>query len=209
MSATVVGIWMVALWISSPPLLGWNNWDTTGNPTKCELTDEPGYVIHSALGSLLFPLVVMVLLYIQIYKAIQQRLAERQKMESVDYSTDCDLSSERDTVGPPPEPKSKMSIQSEQIRVIVQNKIRISLTRERKAAKTLGIVMGAFIGCWTPFGLMYVVSPFLSARLHPSPTVVNLLTWLGYLNSALNPIIYTVFSLDFRKGFKRLLRIPV
>jgi hypothetical protein len=30
-------------------------------------------------------------------------------------------------------------------------------------------------------------------------------TLLGYLNSCLNPIIYTIFNPEFRKAFKRVL----
>ena len=32
-----------------------------------------------------------------------------------------------------------------------------------------------------------------------------LTTWLGYVNSALNPIIYTIFNGEFRKAFKKML----
>jgi octopamine/tyramine receptor len=39
----------------------------------------------------------------------------------------------------------------------------------------------------------------------PSEKLVNFITWLGYLNSALNPVIYTIFNLDFRRAFKKLL----
>ena len=31
--------------------------------------------------------------------------------------------------------------------------------------------------------------------------------WIGYLNSALNPILYTVFNKDLRESFKRLYRV--
>jgi len=34
---------------------------------------------------------------------------------------------------------------------------------------------------------------------------VNAIVWLGYVNSTLNPIIYTVFNVDFRRAFKHLL----
>jgi hypothetical protein len=30
-------------------------------------------------------------------------------------------------------------------------------------------------------------------------------TWLGYANSALNPLIYTVFNREYRKAFRRIL----
>ena len=33
----------------------------------------------------------------------------------------------------------------------------------------------------------------------------TVLTWSGYLNSMLNPVIYTIFSPDFRGAFKKIL----
>ncbi len=35
--------------------------------------------------------------------------------------------------------------------------------------------------------------------------MVSLFLWLGYFNSTLNPIIYTVFSPEFRQAFQRIL----
>ena len=29
--------------------------------------------------------------------------------------------------------------------------------------------------------------------------------WIGYCNSSLNPVIYTVFNQDFRRSFKHIL----
>ncbi|VBB30125.1 unnamed protein product, partial [Acanthocheilonema viteae] len=77
------------------------------------------------------------------------------------------------------------------------------MKRERKAWRTLAIITGTFVACWTPFFLVSLYRPICRCKI---PTLVESITnWLGYLNSALNPIIYTVFSNDFRAAFKRIL----
>jgi 5-hydroxytryptamine receptor 1 len=90
--------------------------------------------------------------------------------------------------------------------IFKQVKQRISLSKERRAARTLGIIMGVFVVCWLPFFLMYVIVPFCVSCC-PSDKLKHSMTWLGYVNSALNPIIYTIFNMDFRKAFKKLLHI--
>jgi hypothetical protein len=66
--------------------------------------------------------------------------------------------------------------------------------------------MGVFVVCWLPFFLMYVILPFC-LNCCPSERLVYFITWLGYINSALNPLIYTIFNLDYRRAFRRLLHI--
>lgn len=95
---------------------------------------------------------------------------------------------------------------SRQVRSFLEEKQKISLSKERRAAKTLGIIMGVFVLCWLPFFLMYVILPFC-ARCRASQRVINFITWLGYFNSCLNPIIYTIFNIDFRRAFQKILNI--
>ncbi|CDQ99340.1 unnamed protein product [Oncorhynchus mykiss] len=37
------------------------------------------------------------------------------------------------------------------------------------------------------------------------PLLYSAVTWLGYLNSAVNPVIYTTFNIEFRKAFIKIL----
>lgn len=82
-------------------------------------------------------------------------------------------------------------------------KRRVARVKERRAIVVLGIVMASFVGCWLPFFSIY---PIMSvAGLQVSDSVFAVIFWLGYCNSALNPIIYTIFNQDFRNAFAHIL----
>ncbi|NWI58909.1 DRD3 protein, partial [Calyptomena viridis] len=85
-----------------------------------------------------------------------------------------------------------------------QQQPRLIQLRERKATQMLAIVLGAFIVCWLPFFLIHILNAHCPS-CHVPPGLYSASTWLGYVNSALNPIIYTTFNTDFRKAFLKIL----
>ena len=76
---------------------------------------------------------------------------------------------------------------------------------EQKAAKTLGIVMGVFMICWLPFFILNVFTGISKTTLPDHEVIFAVFTWLGYLNSGCNPIIYAFSSRDFRRAFLKIL----
>ena len=96
-----------------------------------------------------------------------------------------------------------------------KEKKRIARKKERRATLILGLIMGSFIACWFPFFFMYSISPIcpicenFPVNERPACCVrgwgFTFAFWLGYSNSALNPVIYTIFNKDFRRAFKRIL----
>ncbi|CAD7078564.1 unnamed protein product [Hermetia illucens] len=104
-----------------------------------------------------------------------------------------------------PVPQQKQIHQKSNLATQVsKRKETLEAKRERKAAKTLAIITGAFVVCWLPFFLMALLLP-LCESCHINDMVASLFLWLGYFNSTLNPVIYTIFSPEFRQAFKRIL----
>ncbi|XP_045583378.1 probable G-protein coupled receptor No18 [Procambarus clarkii] len=129
--------------------------------------------------------------------------------------TENDISNPRDECSPVEEKKGAADVvikvnpkSGSQIYQFIEEKQKISLSKERRAARTLGIIMGSFVVCWLPFFLMYVILPFCPSCPQPNNKVINFIVWLGYINSSLNPVIYTIFNMDFRRAFARILRCP-
>nr|XP_057918962.1 5-hydroxytryptamine receptor 1A-beta-like [Doryrhamphus excisus] len=85
-------------------------------------------------------------------------------------------------------------------------KRKIALARERKTVKTLGIIIGTFILCWLPFFIVALVMPFCQERCYMPRWLMDVINWLGYSNSLLNPIIYAYFNKDFQGAFKKIIK---
>jgi len=77
--------------------------------------------------------------------------------------------------------------------------------RERKAARTLAVITGTFVLCWLPFFIIAILKPFCGDHCHYPAPLISVIVWLGYVNSMLNPVIYTVFNADFRSAFRKIL----
>ncbi|XP_051923281.1 alpha-2B adrenergic receptor [Hippocampus zosterae] len=79
------------------------------------------------------------------------------------------------------------------------------VNREKRFTFVLAVVIGVFVVCWFPFFFSYslkAVCPITCAI--PDP-LFTFFFWIGYCNSCLNPVIYTIFNKDFRKAFKKIL----
>ncbi|XP_077283927.1 alpha2-adrenergic-like octopamine receptor [Arctopsyche grandis] len=85
-----------------------------------------------------------------------------------------------------------------------REKRRIARKKEKRATLILGLIMGSFIACWLPFFFLYILTPICSICFIPEQAFA-IAFWLGYMNSVLNPVIYTIFNKDFRRAFRRIL----
>ena len=91
---------------------------------------------------------------------------------------------------------------------LVQNtstrKQRTGFRRERKAAKTIVVILGVAIVCWFP---LLVVPRVIASYVHNTTyfTIFTLLQVLPVCNSSINPYIYCVRSCRYYEAFVKLL----
>ncbi|KFO38093.1 alpha-1A adrenergic receptor [Fukomys damarensis] len=194
-------VWALSLVISVGPLFGWRQ-PAPQDETVCQINEDPGYVLFSALGSFYVPLAITLVMYCRVYvvaKRESRGLTSGLKTDKSD-SEQVTLRIHRKNV-----PAGGGGVSSSKNKTHFSVRL-LKFSREKKAAKTLGIVVGCFVLCWLPFFLVMPIGS-LFPDFKPSETVFKIVFWLGYLNSCINPIIYPCSSQEFKKAFQNVLRI--
>ncbi|KAE9554680.1 hypothetical protein FO519_002090 [Halicephalobus sp. NKZ332] len=228
-------VWALSAAISIPPMLGWNDWDSEELIEKCELTTEKAFVVFSACGSFFVPLAVMIVVYLKIFISARQRIRTNRgrsaltKIQQIpkdrkfmvertplvvgdtysnvangkESSGEQQNSDEAVVIKPQRSGKKKES--GEQLTTtVLRTKEKISVAKEKRAAKTIAVIIFVFTFCWLPFFCAYLIMPFCdSCFLHPK--VHQAFVWLGYINSSLNPFLYGILNLEFRRAFRKIL----
>ncbi|XP_035721119.1 octopamine receptor beta-3R-like isoform X1 [Vespa mandarinia] len=221
--------WILPALISFIPIfMGWYTTDENlkylrDNPQVCRFTVNRLYALISSSISFWIPGFVMIVMYCKIYKeAVRQREAlSRASSNTIlnsihlhRMSTSRHHSRASHQLLLPPSNgvefgRARSYASAAELNLENGTSMRQqskSWRAEHKAARTLGIIMGAFLLCWLPFFLWYLTTTLCGEACYCPDTVVSVLFWIGYFNSALNPLIYAYFNRDFREAFKDTLK---
>uniref|UniRef100_A0A2K5DF89 Beta-1 adrenergic receptor n=1 Tax=Aotus nancymaae TaxID=37293 RepID=A0A2K5DF89_AOTNA len=202
----VCTVWAISALVSFLPILmHWWRAESDearrcyNDPKCCDFVTNRAYAIASSVVSFYVPLCIMAFVYLRVFREAQKQV---KKIDSCERRF---LGGPERPPSPPPRPARtpRPTPPRRHHRPLANGRAgkrrpsRLVALREQKALKTLGIIMGVFTLCWLPFFLANVVKAF-HRELVPDRLFV-FFNWLGYANSAFNPIIYCR-SPDFRKG---------
>lgn len=191
----IASVWTVSVAVSFLPIqMGWNTINGTvqnqnpGSPEKkCRFELNRPYVLTDSLLTFYIPLMAMCWTYFRILL-----IARTHAKHIISTRPACIT-------------RYNCRITSTPVNTLVSSVSTMTL-REHKATVTLAALIGAFVVCWLPYFVLFTA---LGLKEHPDPSSVpqySFVLWLGYANSALNPILYGALNKDFRSAYTRLLR---
>uniref|UniRef100_A0A452SDX4 Beta-3 adrenergic receptor n=1 Tax=Ursus americanus TaxID=9643 RepID=A0A452SDX4_URSAM len=210
--AAVVLVWVVSATVSFAPIM--SKWWRVGadaeaqrchsNPHCCAFASNIPYALLSSSVSFYLPLLVMLFVYARVFLVAtrQRRLLRGERGRFPLEESPPEESPPAASRSPSPAPVGPCASPAG-VSAYGRRPARLLPLREHRALRTLGLIMGTFTLCWLPFFVANVTRALGGPSLVPGPAFLAL-NWLGYANSAFNPLIYCR-SPDFRSAFRRLL----
>jgi hypothetical protein len=183
--ASIFSLWTYAVLFTVIAIAGWPLYPSSVLNNSCHFNIKPAYSVVSSVINFVLPTIVMCILYFKIYKVAHAHARRIGRHENASHSAMVYNSTTGTTHR------------------------RRSMSKNIKAAKTIAILVSAFLVCWMPYTLISCASILCGRSCHDNTPseILPLTLLLAYINSALNPFLYAFHNKDFRESFRRLLKL--
>nr|XP_033804667.1 5-hydroxytryptamine receptor 2A [Geotrypetes seraphini] len=200
----IVAVWTISVGISMPvPVFGLQDDSKVFNQENCYLSDE-NFILVGSFVAFFIPLIIMVVTYFLTIRSLQKEatlcfhnLGAKSKLALFSFLPQSTLSAEK---------LFQRSLQKEL--APYGRRTMQSISNEQKASKVLGIVFFLFVVMWCPFFITNVMAVICkeSCNEHIMEELLKVFVWIGYLSSAVNPLVYTLFNKTYRSAFSRYIQ---
>ena len=181
------------------------------DPRDCSASylTSPIFAIGFGALGLSFPVFVTAVVYIFIFRIARRAGVLKSKSigrnnKSLESFTDIDEATSEATVSTiavnlDPNGKEKGK---EHKKVLSANSKGNKEEKERKALKTIALLLVTFAICWLPLGTVFIIEGIVPGYLNITWKVAT--AWLCYANSMLNPTCYAIGNPYFRETLSKL-----
>ena len=174
----VVILWCYCLAFSMIPIMGWRFYPTNVINGYCYFNITPTYSALSTALHFILPLLLIGGIYFKIYR-IAQNVKSCQDLHEAANSSPSHITRH-------PTSRDQRNFQ-----------------RNLKATKTIALIICALFFCWFPYSVAsFALSLCKECYFKTPPELLPALLILGYLNSALNPFIYSLRNRKFRETYR-------
>ncbi|AWP13587.1 putative 5-hydroxytryptamine receptor 2A [Scophthalmus maximus] len=222
----IMAVWTISVGISMPiPVLGLRDHSKVFKDGSCLLTDN-NFVLVGSFVAFFVPLTIMVVTYFLTISALQNeatlcldQLVPRPKWSAtftLSFLPQTSLSSEKlfrrslsREAGGRGSGGGMAGARGSISGSLFGRRTMQSISNEQKASKVLGVVFFLFVVMWCPFFITNVLVVVCDPAVCDAGLMgglLNVFVWVGYLSSAVNPLVYTLFNKTYRAAFQRYVR---
>ncbi|KAM9270104.1 5-hydroxytryptamine receptor 6 [Morus bassanus] len=198
----ILATWTLAVLASFLPIkMGWHelefevrspNVTSGGDEDQCRLLVSLPYALVASCLTFFLPSTAISFTYCRILLA-----ARKQAVQVASLASNVATATADETAPQVPRAPSQPAAGSESRRFTNKHS-----KKALKASLTLGILLGMFFVAWLPFFVTNMTQAVCSCV---PAGFFDVLTWLGYCNSTMNPIIYPLFMRDFKRAMGKYL----
>ena len=165
----------------------------------CDLAADGNlaYTLYETIGQFVIPMMFLGYANVKIFTVIRKRAKTVKQGPGGN-----DIADEGSTLARPiqmgsSDPKGGDSTTADSANV------RRSIKKDRKAAVTLSILVGAFAVCWFPYNVVLIKESIGSV----SDGTLIFVDYLLWFNSALNPVLYVITNSHFRVQLGKMFKL--
>ena len=227
-SIVVYCLWVYSMLFSLVPVFGWNTLPGRVYNEYCYFNFSSTYSVLSSIINFVIPVVVASFLNCKMFCVAIKRAhppktgrrngktkhttrfkGKRGKVSVAEPGGIINPASQNPVQNGPNSPTSEQqAVESMRSR---HEAILISKLQQRniRAAKTTFLIVFSFVVCWLPYSFLVITNILCwkcAIDIAKYPELSTVFLMLGYLNSAINPVLYSFRSSEFKKAVKDFIR---
>ena len=206
-SIVVCCLWAYSVLFSLAPVFGWKPHPRSMYHEYCYFNLSSTYSILSSMINFVTPVIIASLLNCRIFclaiKRSHTQKAGRRNGKTPQNPTRPTNPVQDSAISPQKEQQLVESMRLQHEAILIRKLER----RNIRAAKTTFLIVFSFVVCWLPHSFLSIIS---TACMTCASKIPHYLRWvflmMGYLNSAVNPVLYSFRSSEFKKAVKDFIR---